>query len=154
MVTGDGNSESAFGQFLTSDVIESSRSRSSYFCIIIFNNMRCVWCNRRLSTKIILRAERREGFNLTEVKVELEEIRDSIESNIGDKRGLSEISFGEIDFGVTGLFGSFDDINDAADRLSLAVEGEFADEETIFSVLLEELARENKDSEGDWEIEV
>ncbi len=72
----------------------------------------------------------------------------------GDKGGLLEVGFGDVNFGKAGGFGGLDDVDDAADGLGETVEGKLADEEFALEVGLEKLPGEDEDDKGDGEVEM
>lgn len=69
VVSGNGDREGAFGEFLTLDIVKNWTFRRSDFCIIIFYNRRFYRYENRLSTRIISTTMGFDEFNLTKVEI-------------------------------------------------------------------------------------
>ena len=120
VTAGDGDGDGALGLLLTVDVVEDNGG--SDYCWAFGGDVG--WGNF--------------GFAF-EVEEKRFEIGNTYEIDVGDQGGLGEIGLGEVDFGDASVFGGFDDVDDTADGTELAGEGEFADEELVVEIGLEEL---------------
>lgn len=95
MVASNGDSKGAFGEGLPLDIVEKGWG--------LWRRLRLCWGGFG------------DGFDTFEVEKELLERVDANETNSGDKAGLLEIFLGEIDFAKVGVFGSFNDVDNATD---------------------------------------
>ncbi len=62
---------------------------------------------------------------------------------------MRKVGGGDENFLKASVFGSFENIDNATDGLSLAVERELTDEEALIEVCLQKLTREDENSKGD-----